>query len=259
MSKEQDLFTVAEDEKLEREIISIAEEYPAETNSEPEYRVHVSRPSQPTEGEKPKGYLETKDVSEFMNFLKEELSRIPNFEAARGNSSLMERSLGQWKGLNGHCSHALRGDYRSIIDVNEVNKARQYIETTIDSLEDALYSMEKLRKTHRQRRRGEEDFDGLTKEANVAHFRGFQMMITPFQKAIVAGLINGKVSGGRNIEELYEEASKKYKMNDREELEILTILADFGYPVFKDRLNLGGDEDPSRKEGFGEWQSQYHA
>ena len=72
-------------------------------------------------------------------------------------------------------------------------------------------------------------------------------------------MINGKVSGGRNMEELYAEAKKKYSLNDREELEILAILADFGYPIFKDRLRLGDKEDPSRDEGFGEWQSQYHA
>jgi hypothetical protein len=173
----------------------------------------------------------------------------------------MERSLGQWKALDGHCSQALRGDYEGTLEVDSLDKTRRFIETTIDALEDALHAMTDMKKSRKnqRRRRGENELDSLTKEATAPHFNGFQMIITPFQRAIVGSMINGKVSGGRNMEELYAEAKKKYSLNDREELEILAILADFGYPIFKDRLRLGDNEDPSRDEGFGEWMSSYHA
>jgi len=263
MSKEEGLFTVAEDEKLEKEIISVAEEELKVEgdvpHTEPTYRVQTPHQESPA-SDKPKSYRETKDVKQFMDFLKSEMARIPAFEAARGNQSLMERSLGQWKSLDGHCSQALRGDYDGTIDVETLDKARQFIESTIDALEDALHAMTEMKRSRKKqrRRRGEADHD-MTKEATAPHFSGFQMVITPFQRAIVGSLINGKVSGGRNMEELYEEATKKYKLNDREQLEILAILADFGYPIFKDRLRVGDSEDPSRAEGFGEWQSQYQA
>jgi len=67
------------------------------------------------------------------------------------------------------------------------------------------------------------------------------------------------VSGGRNIEELYAAAKDKYKIDDREELAIFQILADMGYPTFKDRLRFGDDQDPRRTSDHGEWQSQYYA
>ena len=269
MSKEQGLFTVAEDEKLEREIISVAEgelglpEGDAPP-AEPAYRVETPQqaadPATSEVKDKPKGYLESKDVKQFMKWLSGKMSEIPAFETARTSQSLMERSLGQWKALDGHCSQALRGDFDGVLDTAQLDKARQFIETTIDALEDALHAMSETKRSRKKqrRRRGEADLE-LTKEATAPHFNGFQMVITPFQRAIVGSLINGKVSGGRNMEELYVEAAKKYKLNDREELEILAILADFGYPIFKDRLRLGDDEDPSRAEGFGEWQSQYQA
>ena len=108
-----------------------------------------------------------------------------------------------------------------------------------------------------RRRRAEDEHEGeLTKEAGTA---SFQMVITPFQRAISGSLINGVVSGGRNMEELWADAKKKYNMNDREELEILQVIADMGYPEFKDRLRLGENNDPTREEGFGEWSSQYYA
>jgi hypothetical protein len=265
MSKEQGLFTVAEDEKLEREIISVAEgelglPEGSMPQAEPAYRVETPQQAADPVSEDDKGYRETKDVKRFMEFLKSEMARIPPFETARGTQSLMERSLGQWKALDGHCSQALRGDYEGTLDVDAMDKARKFIETTIDALEDALHALSETKRSRKKqrRRRGDADFD-LTKEATAPHFSGFQMVITPFQRAIVGSLINGKVSGGRNMEELYVEAAKKYKLNDREELEILAILADFGYPIFKDRLRLGDDQDPSRAEGFGEWQSQYTA
>ena len=284
MSKEQGLFTVAENEQLEKEIICVAEEEalglpekqepstlpifrdaPAKVPpQEEEYRMEMPAGSEKAapaaDDEKPKGWRNTKDAKEFMDFLKAEMARIPNMSTARGNQSLMERSLGQWKALDSHCSHALRGDYDGVIDVNELDKARRFIETVIDQLEDALEGISKMKKSRKQqRRRGEDELDGLTKEATAPHFNGFQMVITPFQRAIVGSLINGTVAGGRNLEELYSEATKKYKMDDREQLEILAILADFGYPIFKDRLRVGEDEDPSRDSGFGEWSSSYQA
>jgi hypothetical protein len=278
-NKEQGLFTVAENEQLEKEIICVAEEgaldlpsqqepdtsvfpeAPAESPPQEEkYRMKLPEKEVPAaDDDKPKGWRNTKNVKEFMEFLQTEMERIPNMSAARGNQSLMERSLGQWKALDGHCSHALRGDYDSTLDVEGLDKARRFIESTIDQLEDALHGMSKVKKTRKQqRRRGEDAIDGMTKEATAPHFSGFQMVITPFQRAIVGSLINGTVSGGRNMEELYTDAAKKYKMDNREQLEILAILADFGYPIFKDRLRVGEDEDPSRDKGFGEWQSQYH-
>jgi hypothetical protein len=125
---------------------------------------------------------------------------------------------------------------------------------------EGISELKRNKKKMKRRRRAEEDGEAMTKEAGVPHFQGFQMLITPFQRAIAGALINGKVSGGRNMEELWVSAKKKYDMNGREELEILQILADMGYPEFKDRLRAGETEDdPSRTEGHGEWQSQYHA
>lgn len=220
----------------------------------------------PLEREKEEGEKESDDwrVSKkpehFLMFLTKDLQRIPNPSQIRGNLTEMERALGQYKRLNNYISNAMQSDYDGVINAKKIDSMRKVIEQSIDELEDALEGLKQLKKEKRKmRRRGEEDNLDLKKEATAPHFNGFQMLITPFQRAIAGALINGKVSGGRNLEELWSEAKKKYKMEDREELEILQILADMGYPEFKDRLRLGEDSDPTRTEGFGEWLSNYYA
>jgi hypothetical protein len=264
MSKEEGLFTVSEGEKLEEELISVAEETAEYQMSfqgiSDEQEVRENVPAK----QEPQGWLQTKKVEQFVQFLDEQMSKIPTVQHAQGNLSKMENAAARWKKLNNYCSEAMRGDFDGVLNVDEIDKKRQQVEYNMDALQDAIDSLHTMKQTRKQQRRkhrrADEDFDEtMTKEATAPHFNGFQMVVTPFQRAIVGALINGKVSGGRNIEELWTEAKKKYNMDAREELEILQVLADFGHPEFKDRLRLGDDEDPSRKEGFGEWTSNYYA
>jgi hypothetical protein len=168
---------------------------------------------------------------------------------------MMEKALGQYRKLDSYISQALQSDYDDQIDTKRVDSIRKVVEQVREQLEDALDGLSRMTKQKRkQKRRGEDYQEGLKKEGTTPQI---QMIVTPFQRAIAGALINGKVSGGRDIEELWKDAKKKYKMNDREELEILQILADMGYPIFKDRLRLGDDNDPTRDKDHGEWQSEY--
>lgn len=101
--------------------------------------------------------------------------------------------------------------------------------------------------------------EGLKKEAATPHFEGLQYQISAFERALVGTLINATVSGGRNLEELFDKLEKKYKLDSREVLAVRQVLADMGYPVFKDRARIDEDEDPTDPDEPREWQTQYHA
>jgi len=269
MAKEEGFFTVAEDEiqnnEREEEIISVAEgEWGGET-----FGV-VPAMNNYEEGEK----QEAKDTNwrssgkpeHFVIFLSNELKRFPKPSDIRGNVSKMEQALGQWKRLDNFISKALREDYDSAVDIDFVEKARQLVEQNVEQLEDMLDAMKSLKQNRKQmkrrQRRGEDEQDGIVREAGTPEFAGIQVNISAFERAIVGALINGKVSGGKNIEELYAIAKKKYDIDDRQELAIFQILTDFGYPTFKDRIKIGEEtDDPTDKndEGEGEWQKQYYA
>lgn len=244
MAKEEGFFTVAEDETMnekEEEIISIAEEnWNNESKREENYQ---------------QDWLSSGKPEHFIMFLKQEFKRIPNASNIRGNVSKMEQVLGQWKRLDSYISKALREDYKGIVDVDFVDRARTIIEQNIDNLEDMLYGIQSLKRNRKQmkRRQRHGEDESIIREGGTPEFAGIQVNISAFERAIVGALINGKVSGGKNIEELYIVAKKKYNIDDKQELAIFQILSDFGYPEFKDRLKFGGEDNE------GEWQRQYYA
>jgi hypothetical protein len=282
MAKEEGIFTVAEDEQIQgsaRELISVGEDelkLPEIGQKVSPPNVFVTPPERqpagaqkpqpmPAGGEKPEqmanenGWRNTKKPEHFTQFLADDLARIPRPNAARGNQALMERTLGQYKKLNNYVSQALREDYDDVLDAVQVDKARKFIEQCIDELEMGLEGLDNLKKNRKKMRRGEYENE-LVKEANTPGFAGIQMQVSAFEGAIIRALINGTVSGGRNMEELFAEAKQKYDITPREELAIFQTLADFGYPTFKDRLRLGDTKvDTSKSEEGGEWQAQYYS
>lgn len=70
---------------------------------------------------------------------------------------------------------------------------------------------------------------GLTKTATKSS--NFVYYVNPFIFGLARTLVNGKVSQGKNIEALYGKLNEKYKLTDREKLELHYILNDMGYPI----------------------------
>jgi hypothetical protein len=97
--------------------------------------------------------------------------------------------------------------------------------------------------------------DGLEK---VATTPVINVYCTPFERAIVGILINATVSGGKNINEVYEKLKKKYAFTDREELSVQQLVADYGYPVYLDRGRIGDKNTDQTADGV-DWQSNYYA
>lgn len=233
----------------------------------------------------PRAWMQTQRPQDFLPFLLHEFKRIEPGIRARGKSEI-ERALGQLKRLNNLVSKALQGDYDGEIDIAQVEPLRQRIEDAMDRLQANLDAMAEMAKKRKQmmrgpnRRRGSDEqlcsdcgtvlwregseasclvCDGLVKEATTPRYQGLQYQISGFERAIIGTLINGKVSGGRNIEDLYDKLRKKYSITDREELAIIQAMADMGYPEFLDRAKIGEPVDPSDEENIGEWQAQYYA
>lgn len=241
MAREKSLFTVLEETPIEKEALIVEEGPQFELKTKP-------------------NWLESKKPEQFVQFLDEQMSRIPSAHHSGGNQSLMERSLFQWKRLNQYCSEAMRNDFDGVLDVEAVDKKRQDIERNMDALQGALDQLNEMKKTRRNQKRKmrrASDDEEMVKEATAPHFNGFSMVMTPFQRAIAGALINGVIAGGQDMEELWDKVSKKYNMDSREKLEILQIISDMGYPTFKDRLRVDEDEDPS--EGLGEWIQNYQS
>lgn len=59
----------------------------------------------------------------------------------------------------------------------------------------------------------------------------FVYYVNPFIFGLARVLVNGKVSQGHNIESLFKTLNARYKLNDREMLELNFLLEDMGYPA----------------------------
>jgi hypothetical protein len=240
-------------------------------------------------GSKPKGWLETQESKDFEPFLIMELKRIKPPNACARSHNEAERSLGQYKRLNSRISKALQSDDDGVLDIGNIDGLRETVERSIDALERMLEAHQDMKRQRRQvrRRRASDDSlcpkcaaplweveiegntasmayclaceDKLVKEAGTPIFNGYQIHASAFEHAVTSMLINAVVSGGRDLEELYGKLKKKYGFTDREELAVLQIMEDKGYPVFKDRARLGESQDPADPGEPREWQSQYYA
>lgn len=243
MGFEENVFDVFDRSNVEEESIVVENKIPETSHNEKGQNIPSERK-----------WIHTQKAEDFPNFLLLEIKRIKPPQACVGNKSEIERALAQNKKLDSYISKALQSDYDEKLDAKGIDNLRKKIENSIEQLENMLHGIDEIRKNRkRMKRRGEENCN-LVKEAGVARVNYF---ITAFQRAITGAIINGKVSNGNNLEELYAKAKKKYNINDREELEIFQILADMGYPVFKDRLRIDEDQNPTK--GLGEWQKQYYA
>ena len=59
----------------------------------------------------------------------------------------------------------------------------------------------------------------------------FQYFVNPFIFGLARILINGQVSQGKSLEQLFKELDKQFKLTDREKVELYFILNDMGYPL----------------------------
>ena len=102
------------------------------------------------------------------------------------------------------------------------------------------------------------DTDGLEKTAGTAVIRVF---MTPFEAAIARTIVNAAVSGGKDIEEMYNHLKDKYKLTDREELAIQQIIADMGFPLGgnKDRANINDPKAVNDSNKVSELMTNYYA
>jgi len=224
--------------------------------------------------------------AQFTQYLKDRMSSIPKHSGE--TVSGCERAKAFLNSLDSEISKALRSDLKGVIDESEVDGLRTKIEDMSDRLEKQIKKLKGSGKTasldvqlvseaHCNKCESVapvwhdvdndslvcmhceaetiRDNDELEKTATTPRLNVY---MTPFERAIVGIMVNSKVSAGRNIEETYDKLKNKYNFTPREELAIQQLVADHGYPVYKDRGLLNEPHDPSSGDGV-DFQTNYHA
>jgi len=110
---------------------------------------------------------------------------------------------------------------------------------------------------------GEEPgFEGLVivKEAQkITGVRGVYVTVPLLISRIARVCINGTVSAGHDIEDLYNRQVKKYALNEREQAEVRQLLWDMGYPLREDRGFFPDDDLEVYDTDNMDWAANYKA
>ena len=244
------------------------------------------QPEQKAE-DRPTDWANDGDHSQFVQYLKDKMSKVPRHNGDKIPGC--ERACAYLKSLDNEISKAMRSDLDGKIDENEVDALRKQISDGVERLE------KQIKKLRSSLKKGGEievklvatgqcekceavtplwhdiandrmvclhcdatatgDNGELKKEAGTPILNVY---MSGFESAIVRTIVNSSVSAGNNIEETYQLLKNKYNFTPREELTIQQLVADYGFPVFKDRGRLNEESDPAAGDGV-DWASNYHA
>jgi hypothetical protein len=162
--------------------------------------------------------------------------------------------------LDSEISKAMRMDLDGELDADQIESVRSKIDDAIARGHDRLDKIKKAKRPRRKKSEYEYDEDGFIKEAQkITGVQGIFVTVPLMISSLARTIMNGMVSAGHDCEDSYSKLVKKYKLNDREQLELRQCLFDMGMPM---RIDMGvqpeEDIEVSDSDNFN-WAAQYKA
>jgi hypothetical protein len=209
--------------------------------------------------EKETDYENDGDLTKFMEYISDQYpGKIPQHD---GRTTVgCERALSFLDRVNSDISRAIRDDRDNALDIQALEDVRVNIIRDTMVLKDHLNKLKKKLKEAQAKQAaaklpptwakpsGESvEYNELVKEARTPN--NIVITMTPFERAITGMMVNAHISGGHPIEDVYEFLKKKYDLTEREELAMMQICMDSGFPIFKDRGTYS--EELNDEEGKG--------
>lgn len=207
-------------------------------------------------------YANDGDLTKFMDYITEQYpAQIPQHD---GRTTLgCERALSFLDKKNNEISRAIREDSDNTLDIQALEDIRISIVRDVLVLKEHLNKLNRKVKEDNSKKASAKlppawiapsgksvESDDLVKEAGTPS--NIVITVTAFERAISGIMINAHVSGGHPMEDVYDFLSKKYDLDEREELSIMQIIVDSGFHVFKDRGSYSqkaGEKEVEKEDG----------
>jgi hypothetical protein len=201
---------------------------------------------------------ESRGATGFIVWIKERCDDVPKHSGQ--DTAGLERAVAYLERLDNEISKAMRLDLDGDLDANQIEKVRATIDQGVERLHDRLDKIKKNKKVNRKKKSDLDYSDGLVKEAQkITGVQGVFVTVPLLISRIARVCINGMVSAGHDIEDLYERQVKFYKLNEREQAEVMQLLADMGYAVRQDRGFMPNDDVDTRSSDNFDWAANYKA
>jgi len=163
-------------------------------------------------------YTEWQNPQEFTNYIVNASRNLP--PTYDGSVNALRRTAKYLKNIQAELISGVEQD-APYADLNE-DQLR-----TLDLIEEGIeFGLEQIAHTVES---------GLVKTATKSS--KFVYYVNPFIFSLARILVNAKVSQGKNIEDLFEKLNERYKLTDREKLELHFILNDMGHTIRSSPVN----------------------
>ena len=191
------------------------------------------------------------------NFLKWLQGMFDNIPKHSGHdTSGIERVIAFLSRIDKEISKAVRSDIRGEIDVNKVEEARHSIKDGIKRCEERL---DKITGKSKKKKKKADSDNAIVKEAGATPINNVTATVPLFILRMAKICINGTVSAGHSIEDMFSRLVDKYKLDEREQAELLELIENMGYPVPRDRgFNVDERFDRTGENGF-DWPANYYS
>ena len=200
---------------------------------------------------------ESGGISNYLQWLYGMLQRIPKYHS--GETAGIERVISFLTRLDQSISKAVRSDLKDELNISVIENIRKELRSGIRRSEEQLDRITAGQK--RKKAKSDVEYQGmLVKEAQkISGVNKTTITVDILLARVAKVCINGMVSGGHDIEDLFDRQIKKYNLNVREQASVMQLLEDFGYPLRRDRGFLRDEEiDRTRSDNF-DWNGNYPA
>lgn len=195
--------------------------------------------------------------AKFLPWLSKMMTGIPKHSGK--DTAGLERAISYLETLDREISKAVRMDLNNEIAIDALEQARDEIQRGLERLEerlDKVNSFKYSRKAKKGKKKADSEDQGLIKEAQRATMiNGITVTVPLLISSIARICVNGLVSAGHDIEDSLVKLASKYKLTDREKLELVQLISDMGFPVRRDR-GLMLDEEVVPGKGF-DWNQNF--
>jgi hypothetical protein len=194
--------------------------------------------------------------SSFIPWMKGMIENIPKHSGY--DSTGLEKAISYFEALDREITKAMRTDFKNEINSAHAEKARETIEKGLESLVERLDRVKTTKyKRHAKKSKGSDEQEGIVKEAATMFPSALVVTVPLLISRIARVCINGVVSGGHDMEDLFQKQAEEYKLDNREKAEVVQLLSDMGFPIQGDRgFQIGVQVDRTKSDNR-DWAANY--
>ena len=195
----------------------------------------------------------------FLSWLQDKFDNVPSHSGY--DTTGLEKAISYFELLDKEITKAMRNDFKNEIDSAEAEKAREQIEEGLERLVDRLQKVktDKYKRHAKKSKTSWAEEAGLIKEAKSTKISGITITVPLLISRCARVCVNGSISAGHDLEEIFASQVKEYKLDNREQAELSQLLEDMGYPIIQDRGYAVGEEVNIYKSDNFDWAANYKA